>query len=264
MLIMMDYNSTLHLKQSRNPLGNTLDCLHGISPCAKGIEPFTAAAIGAGGGFALSSIFGGKKKKKAPPPPSLSKQGKEFQEDLFSQIEKGLAGRGLTPEITSAAKSDILREIQKQKGLSLANLPSQLNRVIRKEDVDVRQFARENVGRIAARATEATERAFEFIPFEEQQEAINLASGALSSERRVAANITSQFNQFGLAADNAPTFESELAGGFGSAAGLFAGSRLAGQRGANVQPAGTFNQQLPGGPVGFARNFIGDDVFFTN
>ncbi len=229
------------------------------------IEPFTAALIGGAAGFGISSVFGGKKKKsKAPPPPSLSKQGKEFQETLFSQIEAGLAGKGLTQAVTGKAKADILREIKKQKETSLANLPSQLNRVIRKEDVDVREFARENVGRIAARATEATERAFEFIPFEEQQEAIGLASQSLSSERRVAANITSQFNEFALAGANAPTFESELAGGLGSAAGLFAGSRLAGNKGVNVQPAGTFDQQLPGGPVGFARNFIGDDVFFTN
>ena len=219
----------------------------------------------------ISRVFGGDDDgPSGPSAPSLSEKGLEVQRLLFSRLENALAGRGLTPEITAKAKSDILREIEKQRGISLANLPSQLGRVIRKEDIGPQQFARGNVKRVAARATEATKRAFEFLPEEDIQTGINLSLGAVGKEQNVANRLASAFNQQQFQLSQIPSFLEAVAGGAGQLGGTaidaFANrepTTTVNGRQIPIQPSGTF-AQLPGGPVNFGRNFIGDDPFFAN
>lgn len=209
---------------------------------------------------AVSSVFGGGGGggPSGPSAPQLSEEGLEVQKLLFERLETALAGRGLTPGITEKAKRDILSEIQKQKGISLANLPSQLGRVIRREDIKPRQFARENVKRVAARATEATERAFEFLPEEDIQTGINLSLAAVGKESNVANRLASAFNQQQFQLSQIPSFLEAAAPGLGEAGGFALGEFL--DKKDERRPL----SDLPGGPVNFGRNFIGDDPFFAN
>ncbi len=217
------------------------------------------------------NVFGGGGGgPSGPSAPELSKEGLKVQQLLFNPLESALAGRGLTPGITAEAKRGILAEIQKQKGIFLANLPSQLGRVIRKEDIKPREFARENVKRVAARATEATERAFEFLPEEDIQTGINLSLGAVAGEQNVANRLASAFNQQQFQLSQIPSFLEAFASGAGQAGGTaisaFANqppTTQVGGRTIPIQPSGTF-ATLPGGPEAFGRNFIGDDPFFAN
>lgn len=171
-------------------------------------------------------LFGSSKKKKAAVPqlPQLSEEGRTAETTLRSSITSGLEGRGLTPEITARAEQSLLAEIQKQKGVALADLPGRLNRFIPKEDERVRTFATEEIGRESARARFNVEREFDLIPGFERQEAIDLGLTSIAGEKRLAITLASRFNQQQLRLDQAPTFGSEFAQGLGSGLGQFAGS----------------------------------------
>ncbi len=187
---------------------------------------FVAAALITGGtavGAAALSRKGGK--VKAPPPPKLSTEGGEAETQLRGFISSGLAGRGLTPEITAQARTSLLAAIKKQKGISLASLPGQLNRSIPKEDVRVRTFATEEIGREAARQRFNVNREFDLIPGQETQEAIDLGLTSIAGEQGLAITLASRFNQQQLRLDQAPSFGSEFSAGLGSGLGQFAGSQ---------------------------------------
>ncbi len=171
-------------------------------------------------------LFGSKSKKiKIPPPPELSEEGRAAQTQLRSFITSGLEGRGLTPQITAQARTSLLAEIEKQKGISLADLPGRLNRFIPKEDVGVRTFATEEIGRESARQRFNVNREFDLIPDSETQEAIDLGLTSVAGEKRLAITLASRFNQQQLRLDQAPTFGSEFSSGLGSGLGQFAGSQ---------------------------------------
>ena len=170
-------------------------------------------------------LFGSSSKKiKIPPPPQLSTEGTAAQTQLRSFITSGLAGGGLTPEITGQARSSLLAEIEKQKGISLADLPGRLNRFIPKEDVGVRTFATEEIGREAARQRFNVNQEFDLIPELERQEAIDLGLTSVAGEKRLAITLASRFNRQQLRLDQAPSFGSEFSAGLGSGLGQFAGS----------------------------------------
>ncbi len=171
-------------------------------------------------------IFGSSSKRvKIPPPPQLSEEGRGAQTQLRSFITSGLEGQGLTPQITAQARTSLLSEIEKQKGISLADLPGRLNRFIPKEDVGVRTFAKEEIGREAARQRFNVNQEFDLIPDLETQEAIDLGLTSVAGEKRLALTLASRFNQQQLRLDQAPSFGSEFASGLGSGLGQFAGSK---------------------------------------
>ena len=155
----------------------------------------------------------------------LSEEGRGAQTQLRSFITSGLEGRGITPEITGQARSSLLAEIEKQKGISLADLPGRLNRFIPKEDVGVRTFAKEEIGREAARQRFNVNQEFDLIPESETQEAIDLGLTSVAGEKRLAITLASRFNQQQLRLDQAPSFGSEFSAGLGSGLGQFAGSQ---------------------------------------
>lgn len=170
--------------------------------------------------------FGSSSEKvKIPPPPQLSEEGRRAETQLRGFITSGLAGGGLTPEITSRARQSLLGAIEKQKGIALADLPGRLNRFIPKEDVGVRTFAKEEIGRESARQRFNVEREFDLIPELETQEAIDLGLTSVAGEKRLAITLASRFNQQQLRLDQAPSFGSEFSAGLGSGLGQFAGSQ---------------------------------------
>ena len=188
---------------------------------------FVAAALITGGAAvgaaALSRKSGGR--VKIPPPPGLSEEGSAAETQLRSFITSGIAGGGLTPAITAKARQSLLAEIEKQKGISLADLPGRLNRFIPKEDVRVRKFATEEIGREAARQRFNVNQEFSLIPEQETQEAIDLGLTSIAGEQRLAITLASRFNRQQLRLDQAPTFGSEFSAGLGSGLGQFAGSK---------------------------------------
>ena len=171
-------------------------------------------------------LFGSSSKKvKIPPPPEWSEEGLVAQTQLRSFITSGLEGRGLTPEITAQARTSLLAEIEKQKGVALADLPGRLSRFIPQEDVGVRTFATEEIQRESARQRFNVEREFDLIPDLETQEAIDLGLTSVAGEKRLALTLASRFNQQQLRLDQAPSFGSEFSAGLGSGLGQFAGSQ---------------------------------------
>ena len=170
-------------------------------------------------------LFGSSKKVKIPPPPQLSEEGAGAQTQLRSFITSGLEGVGLTPQTTLRAKLSLLSEIEKQKGVALADLPGRLNRFIPKEDVGVRTFATEEIQRESARQRFNVNQEFDLIPEQETQEAIDLGLTSVAGEKRLAITLASRFNQQQLRLDQAPSFGSEFSAGLGSGLGQFAGSQ---------------------------------------
>ncbi len=186
---------------------------------------FIAAALITGGaavGAAALSRGGGGGGISTP---QLSEEGLAARTQLRGFITGGLEGRGLTPEITARARTSLLSEIEKQKGISLADLPGRLNRFIPKEDVGVRTFAKEEIGRESARQRFNVEREFDLIPDLERQEAIDLGLTSIAGEQGLAITLASRFNQQQLRLDQAPSFGSEFSAGLGSGLGQFAGSQ---------------------------------------
>lgn len=157
--------------------------------------------------------------------PKLSKEGLGAETQLRSFITSGLRGQGLTPAITAQAERSLLSAIEKQKGIALADLPGRLNRFIPKEDIGVRTFAKEEIGRTAARQRFNVEQEFDLIPESETQEAIDLGLTSVAGEKRLAITLASRFNQQQLRLDQSPNFGSELSAGLGSGLGQFAGSQ---------------------------------------
>lgn len=187
---------------------------------------FVAAALITGGAAvgtaALSKRGGGGATQITRP--ELSEQGTEAQSKLRTFITAGLSGQGLTPSVTKQARRSLLAEIEKQRGIALRDLPGQLGRFIPREDVGVRKFATEEVGREAARQRFNVEREFDLIPELETQEAINLGLTSLASEKELAITLASNFNRQQLRLDQSPTFGSEFSAGLGSGIGQLAGS----------------------------------------
>ena len=227
----------------------------------------------------LSKILGVSESKPKLLAPQLEPEAKEFQEELFPTLGRGLEGGGLTPDIDEATRGDILRRTGEEFVSTRRGLESDITRAIPRADVKVSSFLREALKRQFARQKESIGREFEFRGFEDKEIAQNLAFGAVGGERKVATDILSATNESILRRSLSPTFESELAGGLGGAAGIAAAGAFKNPGGANtfsqsnvrfgqsLDPGFTGSQYLsnfssadfanpsPGGPIGFSQGF---------
>lgn len=202
----------------------------------------------------LSSLFGGGSQKiKIPPAPQLDPRGEEFQSELYPIIQRGLAGEGLTPGLNARSLRSILGTLKTGFTTAQGELTSQLNRLVPREDVRVREQAQTDLARSYAGRVHGVKGAFARIGEQEIPEAQAMAFDNLMSEKRIATDITSMFNQSGARRDAAPTYGSELAGGIGSGLGY----ALAGNTGFN--PASL----AASGMAGFAKLFNKGMSFFT-
>ena len=172
----------------------------------------------------FSSILGGDDEPKAPPSPELDPRAQEFQDITFPQIERGLRGEGLFPELRGRSIRDMLAATTEEFQTTKRDLPGVLARTIPKADFGVRNFIRESIDAQFARTKQGIREEDIGADFEEKNIAQNLAFGALGTEKNVANQITNMFNQTMLARAFSPTFESALFGGLGGAAGTIAGN----------------------------------------
>ena len=210
-----------------------------------------------------SKVFGVSESKPKLLAPQLEPEAKEFQEELFPTLERGLRGAGLSPESDEATRRDILRRTGEEFVSTRRGLESDINRAIPRADVGVRSFLRKSLKRQFARQKESIGREFEFRGFEDKERAQNLAFGAVGTERKVATDILSATNESILRRSLSPTFESELAGGLGGAAGIAAAGGFKNPGGANTfsqSNASNFSSAqdyagTQGGAVGFAQRF---------
>lgn len=210
----------------------------------------------------LSKILGVSESKPKLLAPQLEPEAKEFQEELFPTLERGLRGEGLTPDIDKATRADILRRTGEEFVSTRRGLESDITRSIQSADVGVSSFLRESLKRQFARQKESIGREFEFRGFEDKETAQNLAFGAVGTERKVATDILSATNESILRRSLSPSFGTELAGGLGGAAGIYAaggfGRGTPATTGSNVSNFSSAQEGFAGtqgGAIGFSRNF---------
>lgn len=201
----------------------------------------------------LDFLSGGSNGPEVPLSPQLDPRGEEFQSELYPIIQRGLAGEGLSPSLTARSLRSILGTLKTGYTTAKGELASQLNRLIPREDVRVREQAQTDLARSYAGRVHGVKGAFARIGEQEIPEAQAMAFDNLMSEKRIATDITSQFNLSGARRDAAPTYGSELAGGIGSGLGY----ALAGNAGFN--PASL----AASGMAGFAKLFNQGMSFFT-
>lgn len=204
-------------------------------------------------------LGGGSNGPKAPPAPSLDERGQEFQDELFPIISRGLAGQSLTPALNARSLRGILGTLKEGFTSAQGELTSQLNRFIPREDVRVREQAQKDLGRSFANRVQGVKESFARIGEREIPEAQAMAFDALMNEKRIATNITSQFNLSQQRQATSPTFGSELAGGIGSGLGF----ALGGAGGSLSPQNAAFRRGSSFGLEGFARIFNQAATFFT-
>lgn len=215
-----------------------------------------------------STVFRFLKDKElddTPPAPTLDPRAQRAEDVLFPRIEAGLRGEGLTPAITSQtqfrARNRQRREFTRQQ----QEFPSQLNRLVPREDVKVREFARRGLQRGRGLAEENLSRRFEGRGFQDRIISQGLALSSLATNEAIATRNAQQFNASQLRRSQSPTFASELAGGLGGATGTLAagqtsfqdkGERFTGTSPSNFSnPEGIVESQDPGGGTGFFNLF---------
>lgn len=176
--------------------------------------------ISGGLGLAGGLFGGGGGGAKPPPMPSLGKKGKALQAELYPQIERGMLGEGLTPGITSRSIQQMLAATQKQFGETQYDLPGTLGRMVPQADVKVRQFIRQSIDRQFAQEQRGIKDIGVWEKYEDVGRAQSMAFDALSGEKRMGTAITGMYNQAAMQGMNAPTFQSQLAGGVGGAVGI--------------------------------------------
>ncbi len=204
-------------------------------------------------------LFGSSPKKPKPPPlPTLGAMGKEFQDEIFPIIQRGLQGEGLFPELTSKTLDQLLRTTRTSFEESKRDLPGTLARFIPRADVGVRDFIGRSVDADFARQTQDIKDEFAFVGEEDKQIAQTLGFNTLSAEKRMSAAIANLYNQSLFRRSGSSTFESELFGGLGGAGGIALGNL--GQN--NQRPSIFTNQNTRfgadssfGGGFDFTRNF---------
>jgi hypothetical protein len=183
--------------------------------------PLTAGLIGAGLGFGLGG--GGKKKKYKPPPlPKLSAMGRWAQGALYGDIERGLAGQGLTPDL-GAGFGRLRGDWLKSYGQTRMEFEGQLNRMIPRGDTKVRGYLRRGLRRGYLGGLDELRREELGARYDEQQEALAMGQSALAQEKRMATDITQIYNQQQQAnlmnRARFGTFGMNLASGIGGMAG---------------------------------------------
>lgn len=204
----------------------------------------------------LSGIFGGGKTPKLKLP-SLDARGQEFQEELYGMIERGLAGQGLTPELTGGAIGQSLTATTNAYQEGRGELGSYLNRFVPQGDTKVRSQAYSDLQRNYANQMQGIRESADTLNFADRQAAQEAAFESLGSEKRMATDLLDMYNQSAYDQYNSPTFGSELAGGLGSALGLYLGR----QKTNPMQQSYVAGRDY--GMTGFARMFKNATSFFT-
>lgn len=187
------------------------------------MDPVTIGLIGAGIGIGGMSLFGKKSKKmRLPPQPQLSEMGKWSQEQLYGAVQRGMAGGGL---FNYDRFGPVKTALTKAYGQTKPMLASFLNRMVPRADVKVRGYADETLKRSYYGGMQDLREQEKLAPYEEQQEAMNMAAQLLGEEKRLGANIMDIYNQGAYAQSQMPTFGSQLGYGLGSAGGILAASQ---------------------------------------
>lgn len=136
-------------------------------------------------------LFGGSKKVKLPPMPSLSPMGKWAQQRVYGDMGRALAGGGMFPSGVGA-KTHAYRQAYKE---AQPEMESYLNRMVPGGDVRVRGFAGQTLSRGFHRTLQGLKEEEKLRPYEEQQEAIGMATDLLAGEKKMSASITDMFNR---------------------------------------------------------------------
>lgn len=161
--------------------------------------------------------------------PSFTPEAKEAQQALYPAVSQGLRGFGLVPGIAGDIKAKQLSAFGREVSDIKSYFPGQVNRFVPRADVKVRGFLDKELKAQFARGRETIERDFDFnkasFAFNDEQIAQQLAFGLLGSEKGVATSMANLANESTMRRENAPDFSSALAGGLGSAAGIFLGGR---------------------------------------
>lgn len=172
-----------------------------------GASIYSAAKGGGGGGGGYSA-------------PRLSKMGKWAQSKLYGDIERALGGGGLiSPDVRARGYAGIRGAYRKGFPQAEAELESQLNRLVPREDVKVRGFARGILGRQYAGTMQGLREQEKITPYEEQQEAIGQSFEALAGEKRMSLQMADAYNDYIQRMAQLPTFGSQLGYGLGRAGG---------------------------------------------
>jgi len=163
----------------------------------------------------FSKIFGGGDYKE-PPRPQLGKWGKWAQGQLYGDIERALAGRGLLPTTGFAQRREAYHKAYPQ---AEQELESQLHRLVPKGDVKVERYARGMLSRAYGGLQQTLREEEKLRPYEEQKQAIGMGLEAVAGEKRMALNIADLYNKYIQQSAQMPTFGATLGYGLGSAGG---------------------------------------------
>jgi hypothetical protein len=166
----------------------------------------------------FDDIFGSSEQEN-PRAPTLDPRALRAQNLLISKLGPALGGGGLTPSIDARTRVERRKALNKEFVSQKRELPGQLNRLVPREDVKVRRFARESLSRGFAREKEAIDRSFEARGFEDRLKAQDIALGTLGLNERIATQNASTFIGSKVRRSFAPDFRSELIRGIAGPAG---------------------------------------------
>jgi len=159
-----------------------------------------------------------------PPKPSLSPMGQWSQSKLYETVQRGLSGGGLLPFNKFAP---MRQAFKKGYAETKPEMASYLNRMVPKGDTTVRNYAGDMLKRSYYGGLYELGQQEKLAPYEDQQEAMGMATQYLAGEKQMSADIMSIYNQGRMMQSQMPTFGSQLGYGLGSAGGMLAGQRYA-------------------------------------
>jgi len=161
---------------------------------------------------------------KRPPTPQLDPRAAEFQQELYPAITSGLRGTGLTPEVNARSLRDTLASLNESYLNFQGELPGFIARNIQNADESVKDFLRKSSEAEYGRQWEGAQNEFAMQNYADIDAATKAAFGAVGSEKKLAGDMTSAFNESIYRRAFAPDFETGIWGGIGGAAGTVLGS----------------------------------------
>jgi len=174
----------------------------------------------------ISDMFGGTTKAKVLPA-ITDPRALEFQSELYPQIEGGLRGGGLTPQITAGSVRDMLAATDVHYQDLQGDTESMLHRNVPWADMKVRGYVKDEMQQQYARKKENIRELPEWQNYADLQAAQNMAMGAVGAEKGVASKLTGMANESAFRRYQDPNFLSSLSGGLGGAAGILAAGKFA-------------------------------------
>lgn len=194
--------------------------------------PFGAIVGGLVAG-AAGGLFGSKKKDKIKTP-QLSAMGKEAQSTLYADVTRALQGRGLLdPGLQDRLNNDLLASYETGYGEAQSEMDSNLARLIPKADTGVREYAKNLLSSSYYDTVRNVRQDMELQPYQDQQQAMGMATDLLAGEKQMGAQITDIYNQQIARNEQIEnqygTFGSNLAFGLGSAGGWMTAAQRYGQ-----------------------------------